>query len=68
MLLGKRRAITNGCRLGRTPGDGEGQRLGVLPSMGSQTAGHNLATEQPPQLWFTLYKMDGATKNTQLDF
>ena len=40
----------NGHKFQQTPGDGEGQGIRVLQSMGSQRVGHNLAAE--PRLLF----------------
>ena len=36
----------NGHEFEQAPGDGKGQKHGVLQSMESQRVGHNLATEQ----------------------
>ena len=36
----------NGHEFEQTPGDGEGQRSGMLQSIGSQKVRHNLVTEQ----------------------
>ena len=53
--------------LGRTSGDGEGQRPGVLPSVGSQRAGQDWATEQElicPSVPFQ--QLQGTIRNVEI--